>query len=251
MSRGVPASLVTAADFMQVRSALVRLLGGANEALVWTRIEFRMQAAVPPHVDQQGNVWWPATAEQIADETGLSADQVRRALRGLIDDGYLESTEHRLGGNYDRTKSYRTLVQDRQLDLAESRNESWRNRQMDVAIPPALPLPKKEEEERRSGGPHKRGTRIPDPFTVTPDMVAWARERCPLVDGARSTERFINHFTAKTGRDATKLDWTATWRNWLLKDQQDAERAPRRHRTDADRVAEILSLPDPQRELSA
>ncbi len=79
-------------------------------------------------------------------------------------------------------------------------------------------------------------------------MVAWARERCPLVDGPRSTERFINHFTAKTGRDATKLDWPATWRNWLLKDQADAERRPNKG-TPMQRVQQILSLvpDDPHR----
>jgi len=61
----------------------------------------------------------------------------------------------------------------------------------------------------------KRGTRIPDDFKVTPDMVAWATERVPHVDGRRETEKFTNYWRAKT-RDATKLDWAATWRNWML-----------------------------------
>jgi hypothetical protein len=68
----------------------------------------------------------------------------------------------------------------------------------------------------RSGAPRKRGTRIPDDFAVTPEMVEWARERVPHVDGRLETEKFINHWTAKTGKDATKLDWVATWRNWML-----------------------------------
>lgn len=70
----------------------------------------------------------------------------------------------------------------------------------------------------------KRGTRIPDDFAVTPEMVAWAREKTPTVDGARETEKFINFWQAKSGKDATKLDWVATWRNWML---TAAERAPR------------------------
>ncbi len=64
--------------------------------------------------------------------------------------------------------------------------------------------------------PTKRGRRIPDDFTVTPEMVAWARDNCPQVDGRVETEKFVNHWHAKTGRDATKLDWPATWRNWML-----------------------------------
>ncbi|MGN6200002.1 hypothetical protein [Humibacter sp.] len=76
---------------------------------------------------------------------------------------------------------------------------------------------------------------------MTPDMAAWARDECPLVDGRRSTERFVNHFTAKTGRDATKLDWERTWKNWLLKDQQDAERA-RPKKTKDEQVIDVLEM---------
>lgn len=69
-----------------------------------------------------------------------------------------------------------------------------------------------------------RGIRIPDDFQVTEAMVEWAREHVPEVDGRRETEKFINHWRAKSGRDATKLDWKATWRNWMLRA---AEYAPR------------------------
>jgi hypothetical protein len=63
----------------------------------------------------------------------------------------------------------------------------------------------------------RRATRIPGDFKVTPAMVEWSRERCPTVDGRHETEKFINHWTAKSGKDATKLDWAATWRNWMLR----------------------------------
>lgn len=85
------------------------------------------------------------------------------------------------------------------------------------------PAPIEEEAKASSSSPAKRGKRIPADFAVTPDMVTWARANCPGVDGQRQTQKFINHFTAKTGRDATKLDWVATWRNWML---NAAERAP-------------------------
>lgn len=62
----------------------------------------------------------------------------------------------------------------------------------------------------------KRATRIPDDFTVTPEMVAWAQRECPHVNGKRETQKFINYWQAKSGKDATKLDWPATWRNWML-----------------------------------
>lgn len=80
---------------------------------------------------------------------------------------------------------------------------------------PPLPSPK-EQKKTPSSSPRKRGTRIPDDFSVTPDMVVWARQRVPHVDGRHETEKFINFWTAKSGRDAVKLDWVRTWQNWML-----------------------------------
>ncbi len=70
----------------------------------------------------------------------------------------------------------------------------------------------------------KRGSRISENFAVTPAMAQWARDKTPNVDGRRETEKFINFWMAKSGKDATKVDWVATWRNWMLNAE---ERAPR------------------------
>lgn len=105
--------------------------------------------------------------------------------------------------------------------------------------------PTKEKKKTSSSSPRKRGTRIPDDFAVTPDMVAWAKQRVPNVDGRTETEKFINYWQAKSGRDATKRDWVATWRNWML---TAAERAPGRaspngrHSTD-ENISRLMSTP--------
>lgn len=62
----------------------------------------------------------------------------------------------------------------------------------------------------------KRGTRLPDDFAITDDMKTWFAENCRGVDGPRETEKFRNYWRSKSGKDATKLDWPATWRNWML-----------------------------------
>lgn len=68
-----------------------------------------------------------------------------------------------------------------------------------------------------------KATRIPEDFAVTHEMVAWAQRETPLVDGRRETAAFIDYWRGKAGRNATKLDWVATWRNWMRKAQGDAE----------------------------
>lgn len=71
--------------------------------------------------------------------------------------------------------------------------------------------------EKPSRGDKRRATRIADDFAVTDRMAAWARENAPEVDIGRETAKFVNHFKGKGGKDGTKLDWVATWRNWLLR----------------------------------
>lgn len=73
----------------------------------------------------------------------------------------------------------------------------------------------------------RRGCRIPDDFAVTPEMVTWAHRHAPHVDGRLQTAKFVDYWQAKAGKDATKLDWVATWRNWMRNAEEQAGRYPR------------------------
>lgn len=70
-----------------------------------------------------------------------------------------------------------------------------------------------------------KGTRIPDPFIVDEAMRDWAIDRGYTGEWCmQQTERFINYWTAKPGKDGVKSDWRATWRNWILKAADDLPR---------------------------
>lgn len=71
---------------------------------------------------------------------------------------------------------------------------------------------KKEERERRA-------TRLPKDFEPTPEPEAEQG-----IDRPKELANFRDYWTAKSGKDATKLDWQATWRTW----------ARRAHRNPAD-----------------
>ncbi len=59
--------------------------------------------------------------------------------------------------------------------------------------------------------PTKRLSPIPENFEVTPEMRRWASENVHSnVD--RETDKFVDYWRAN---GATKLDWVATWRNWM------------------------------------
>lgn len=63
----------------------------------------------------------------------------------------------------------------------------------------------------------RKGTRLSD--TWQPNVVefdyALGKGLTPH-DIDIEAERFRNYWTAKAGREAAKLDWPATWRNWIL-----------------------------------
>jgi len=94
----------------------------------------------------------------------------------------------------------------------------------------------------------KLGTRLPDDFTVTPEMVTWFREHCPHVDGKRETDQFTDYWQSKPGKEGRKLDWAATWRRWMrTAEERSGPRArgtpsePASKSTGAERAQEVLN----------
>lgn len=66
-------------------------------------------------------------------------------------------------------------------------------------------------------GAAKRGTRLPDDFAMPDDWIEAAIQRGFTRAAAQvESEKFILYWQAKSGRDATKIDWRKTWLNWLL-----------------------------------
>lgn len=71
--------------------------------------------------------------------------------------------------------------------------------------------------QRTISGARKRATRIPEPFMLTAEMRAWAAAEVPDLDVDMHTREFVDHWRAASGQSASKLDWVATWRNWMRK----------------------------------
>ncbi|MDK1481275.1 hypothetical protein [Sinorhizobium sp. 6-117] len=67
-------------------------------------------------------------------------------------------------------------------------------------------------EANRSGG-RRRGTRLPDAFA--PDWDFAAGNGFGRAEAEAEFEKFRDYWRAKAGREASKLDWQATWRNWI------------------------------------
>jgi uncharacterized protein YdaU (DUF1376 family) len=80
--------------------------------------------------------------------------------------------------------------------------------------PEPEPEPKKEREPR--------ATRLASDWELPEDWGHWAANARPDLDPIKTAERFADYWRAKPGKDGRKLDWEATWRNWVRD-----ERAPK------------------------
>jgi len=83
---------------------------------------------------------------------------------------------------------------------------------------PPIPIPLPPSSSSLSAPPardRKLGTRLPDDFRPSPEMVDWFRKNCPHVDGKTEHAQFCDYWHSKPGKDGRKLDWVATWRRWM------------------------------------
>lgn len=77
------------------------------------------------------------------------------------------------------------------------------------------PTPPKEINPTPSSlrSDNKRGTRLPADFQ--PNLVFAVELGFDRSQAMGEFDKFRDYWNAKAGKDATKLDWPATWRNWL------------------------------------
>ena len=72
------------------------------------------------------------------------------------------------------------------------------------------PLPKEEKKEKK-----QRGSRLPTDFLMPDDWFDFCRQERPDLTPDKVFDSFKDFWIAKAGAGGVKLDWLATWRNWV------------------------------------
>ena len=62
---------------------------------------------------------------------------------------------------------------------------------------------------------NKRGSRLPQDWVLSKSMGDWATQERPDLDVRQVAEQFKDYWSAQAGQKGVKLDWDATWRNWI------------------------------------
>jgi hypothetical protein len=107
-------------------------------------------------------------------------------------------------------------------------------------FPPTGPDNPRQRRGRQATPKHA----LPEDFTVTPAMRAWAAEHTPHVDLDFETEKLVMWAQAK---GVWRSDWAATWRSWMLNAVQHGPWGQRRRPSPPERHAGILTWLDQKR----
>jgi uncharacterized protein YdaU (DUF1376 family) len=88
---------------------------------------------------------------------------------------------------------------------------------------------------------NKRGSRLSSNFLFTGEWLAFCKKERPDLEPLQTFEKFKDYWIAQPGQKGVKLDWEATWRNWVR-----STNAPKMNPADIVRVTVAPSnLPDP------
>lgn len=80
-------------------------------------------------------------------------------------------------------------------------------------------VPETEALQRQRQSRERRATRLPEDWKLPDDWKSWALKERPDLVPERIAERFSDYWRAKPGKAGTKLDWEATWRNWVREER--------------------------------
>jgi hypothetical protein len=79
----------------------------------------------------------------------------------------------------------------------------------------AIPETERETETETKKEKNKRGSRLAQDWFLNKSMGEWASQERPDIDVRLVAEQFKDYWVAQPGQKGVKLDWDATWRNWV------------------------------------
>jgi hypothetical protein len=133
--------------------------------------------------------------------------------------------------------AFRFRMPEKLIKSVVSKLSGWLDQGDITAISPRYqddPSEREIETERETEGEaRKRATRLPPDWQPSEAESAYAKGKG--LDVAKTAELFRNYWHAKSS-NATKLDWTATWRNWCINESD---------RTPANRKPEVRRIETP------
>lgn len=156
----------------------------------------------------------------VARKINVSESQARRILHGLIDEGYLEVVGNHNGGPPGQTRQYRLnidLLKTPSVDATPSMDATPSTDARDDSHGCALPLAPMTPDSPLSTNIHQRGCRLWHTWELDQSHIdaALGIREIDLDELKRVADEFKDYWVSVPGSKGVKLDWMATWRNWV------------------------------------
>lgn len=169
---------------------------------------------------------------RLARRCGAPKAAFVRILNELLDQGKITEADGLLSNRraekalMDRTNRTQNATHAAKSRWTAPKEKIQQNQQAENAgampgqcVADAKPEARSQKEKETPNGVSKKrrvGTRLKPDWVLPDDFRDWAIEQnYPQAAVDRQAEQFRDFWISKTGRDATKLDWFATWRNWM------------------------------------
>ena len=140
--------------------------------------------------------------KRLAEKCCMSLASVKRHIESLEESGFLSVENNYNNGAYVACQYVLHL------------SSNCTNPRLKLSQPLAQNELKKQKEETVKET-SKKATRLPEGFVMPESWIQWARSTRPDLDIKTVSESFVDFWISKPGAGGMKLDWAATWRNWV------------------------------------
>lgn len=181
-----------------------------------------------------------------------AVETVLREFFRLTDDGWHNKRcDEEIAKAQEQAATNRRIAEEREarrkatkpdVPVHESCNESSASREPSHKPLATSQTPLLNQEQKQKIGTPK-AARLPPDWFLPKAWGEWAEAERPDLDIRREADSFRDYWVAKSGRDATKNDWQATWRNWIRKADGMRRRAGQRAEPSA-RMGKLNKLED-------
>ena len=79
----------------------------------------------------------------------------------------------------------------------------------------AIPETERETETETERDKNKRGSRLSQDFSLPVEWRDFCVQERPEIHPTQTFDKFKDYWIAQAGQKGVKLDWFATWRNWV------------------------------------
>lgn len=151
--------------------------------------------------------------EAFSKRSGVSISKLRRYMNLLQKSGTIDQQITNKYSIITITKYDQYQVIDQQTT-----NNSPANSQQTATPKECKELKNVKKETSLSGKPDPKptkGTRLTEDWMPGPEFISFCQTERPDLSPMEVGARFRDYWISKTGAQASKLNWLATWRNWV------------------------------------